>query len=559
MGWLHRMLQLQEEEEDLPADTATRTTTTTRPSILVLVEASTTSNNTSTQDLSRWFHQAWLHRLPNHNSANTACHFACRGRGLGGTTNINAGWCITADFTSFWPAPWNHSLPPATRAIQQYLADHGSLQPSSSHTSVDDDDDHPWKVPQLLVDDHANHHRWNYYQAFRIAERTNQNHHHNITIITHAHVDRIVVVEDDPSHRRNKTTTTVQGRYYNNNNEPLPDTSVAQEDLCSSFQFRAQKEVILCAGAFASPQLLLRSSSIFFNTTRGNRRIPFLLGKHLHDQVILARPVFCFPATNHFSRNGVVQYTQFHLQDDTNQQYHHHFQVLLLDSTVYRDVLPHVLSSPWFVHPTTAGILQPFLRLFWTILLFYTPIYFVLRYCTYTLALCYMNPQSSSKGGYVTEQEIVLPTFNSTQDRKALRDAYWHSATLVPSSSHSFWDPLASRNSFVPFFLQRLFLEFSIRHLTLPYFHWTGTCRMETETQDGVVDSHLKLKSHGDANLNIRVCDASVFPHPLSVPPALTCAGLGYVLANLMTREERKNSTTVQGDDDCTSSSKKIN
>ena len=73
----------------------------------------------------------------------------------------------------------------------------------------------------------------------------------------------------------------------------------------------------------------------------------------------------------------------------------------------------------------------------------------------------------------------------------------------------------------------------------LPYYHYCGTCALRTpanENDGWVVDEMLRVR--GVKGLS--VCDASVFPNPLSAPIALTCAAVGHVLGSILAEEEAK-------------------
>ncbi|KAL7537091.1 hypothetical protein ACHAXR_007572 [Thalassiosira sp. AJA248-18] len=72
-----------------------------------------------------------------------------------------------------------------------------------------------------------------------------------------------------------------------------------------------------------------------------------------------------------------------------------------------------------------------------------------------------------------------------------------------------------------------------------PYYHWCGTCAMGDGAADKDVGEHTSGSAHEGSFvvdeqfcvrgiMGLRVCDASIFPHCVSVPPALTCAALGY-------------------------------
>jgi choline dehydrogenase-like flavoprotein len=80
--------------------------------------------------------------------------------------------------------------------------------------------------------------------------------------------------------------------------------------------------------------------------------------------------------------------------------------------------------------------------------------------------------------------------------------------------------------------------EIFARTMVLPYFHWMGTCAMQTtrsENDDSyVVDSEFCVRSVQ----NLRICDASIFPTLISAPPALTCAALGVILAGKIIQKD---------------------
>lgn len=72
------------------------------------------------------------------------------------------------------------------------------------------------------------------------------------------------------------------------------------------------------------------------------------------------------------------------------------------------------------------------------------------------------------------------------------------------------------------------------RNLSFPFYHWMGTCSMETTDGSNmhyVVDKNLKVRNIQ----SLYICDSSVIPSSgLSAPPSLTLAALGYTAASLM-------------------------
>jgi choline dehydrogenase-like flavoprotein len=72
------------------------------------------------------------------------------------------------------------------------------------------------------------------------------------------------------------------------------------------------------------------------------------------------------------------------------------------------------------------------------------------------------------------------------------------------------------------------------RNLSFPFYHWMGTCCMESKDRKNthyVVDKNLKVRNIH----SLYICDASVIPSSgLSAPPSLTLAALGFTAASIM-------------------------
>ena len=80
------------------------------------------------------------------------------------------------------------------------------------------------------------------------------------------------------------------------------------------------------------------------------------------------------------------------------------------------------------------------------------------------------------------------------------------------------------------------------KHFMQPYFHYIGTCSMtnnvnqSNKQEEAVVDENFKVIGMQ----GLRICDASVFVDCISAPTALTCASLGYVLSDILIKEEEE-------------------
>jgi choline dehydrogenase-like flavoprotein len=487
------------------------------------------------------------------------------GKGLGGSTNINACLCCppTMDDSSTWPAPWNTTLNGSVGVIQENMIANNAIH---LHCC---DDDNPYEAatpqgskivsnpereatvfPSLVTrvplsvakNDTGEFVRMNYFQSlveplFRECPQLTN----SITFLGDFEVQRLLFSKDN-----GERVIGVEG------------------DRKAIY---ARREVILCAGAIESPALLLVSGigheqDLKQIGIRPRRKASCTgVGRRLRDHVLVPL-VFLSPwSPRVLSPNGV--HALYYDCKDGNR-----FQFILNDAAVYSQLVPHFVAS--FVRrrisfpPVIKSIVNLLLngifrscRNLLVILVSYTPLYFVLRYFVIIMNVALLNPKST---GTVTIRRRKSCNNREPLGRKdvtVLVDAGYLSDPQDMVALMEGWK--CSMHRFAPF-LSRcvevlpgiLFRGISVfgsvstgtnwfhtfaSHFALPYFHWCGTCAMETiSNAEWVVDSSLRVRD----TAGLRVCDASVFPTLISGPTALTCSALGHALADLLLNNSDK-------------------
>lgn len=476
------------------------------------------------------------------------------GKGLGGTTNVNACLCTPparADFVS-WPAPWKERMFKSVSVIQQemmandalyhHCADDNPYESEESAKPVDRAE--PETVfPSLVTNvpmsvakkDDETFVRINYYQA--LVEPLLRGFPHladAVTFLRDFEVQRLLFDKDD------LRVIGVEGTHHSHDH---------------GVHVYARREVIVCAGAIESPALLLVSGighedDLQQAGIRPKRKHSCTgVGRRLCDHVQVPR-VFLSPwSPRQLSPNGVHALCYACKNG-------HRFQFIFNDAAVYSQLVPHFVASlvrrrisrPHFVNVIMDRLFRV-IRSLLVLLVSYTPLYFLLRYFVITVNIALLNPKST---GTVTirrkepnDESTPLRRKNvhvlvdagylsDSQDVLALLEG-WNACTLR-------FEPFLSKCiEVLPGFFFRGFSVFRhaqslwfstfASHFALPYFHWCGTCAMQTnENEEWVVDASLRVR---EVN-GLRVCDASVFPSTISGPTALACAALGHAFADLL-------------------------
>ena len=288
------------------------------------------------------------------------------------------------------------------------------------------------------------------------------------------------------------------------------------------------------------------------------------------------------------SINGIHRMAPFAVKDQD--------QFLLLTSTTVPEIALHFFSRILyeFYRPAwmdSSGkptilliILRRFANLGWWMLdklinmvVLYSPVYWILKYTFTTMNLALVNPKSTGSLCLVTkpgkkcqaESHMLEPKVFRRRDYDIQLDPPYLKNPRDISSLWQGWvaSPAISTDSFAkgwevfPGILFRFlygitgnnreqhcesvsksfsappvwFSEFAM-DTSLPFYHWCGTCSMKScgdgddDRNNLVVEDELQLRHIQ----SLRICDASIFPSNLSVPPALACAGVGYVLGGIL-------------------------
>jgi len=477
------------------------------------------------------------------------------GKGLGGTTNVNACLCTAParDDFSAWPAPWKDSIFRSVGVIQEEMIandalyyhdtcdnpyESGAWKDSKTTTSFERETVFPSLITRVPLSvakkDDGTFLRRNYYDA--LVEPLLRDHPHLTDFITF--------------HR----DFEVQSLLFDEH-----DLRVIGVEGPKAIY--ARREVIVCAGAIESPALLLVSGIGHAQDLKqaGVRPIRKAsctgVGRRLRDHVLVPRVVLSPWAPRTLSPNGVhaIYYT------DKGE---YRYQFILNDAAVYSQLVPHFVASfvrrrishPAFIMATVNFLLDGLfrcLRFLFMLLISYTPLYFVLCYFVITVNIALLNPRSTGRVAIRRRQAGDNREQLRRKDVHILVNAGYLSDPEDVTALFIGWNTCTQRfESFLsrcvellPGFFFRGVSLFSRQtphakwfhkyasHFGLPYFHWCGTCAMQTEENaEWVVDSCLRVRDIP----GLRVCDASVFPTTISGPTALTCAALGHGLANLL-------------------------
>ena len=471
------------------------------------------------------------------------------GRGLGGTTNVNA--CLVAppsrdDFQS-WPTPLKGRMMPSMLTIQDALLRHGAIhQFKTTIKPMLKIDTAPrsesfWRetifpsfvtcIPMTVAPNgKGDYKRINYFDG--LVEPALKEHPQlakNITWYHHTEVQRLTF---DGRHVYGVECESVTG------------------DL---FKVHAKIEVILTAGAFESPALLF-TSGIGLEKDLKEANIPsrglnLHVGHNLRDHALVPR-LFVHPFTSYELSPSTVQ-AFYNVEDGDNR-----FQVMLTGAASYPALLAQGVSSmfrrrvdfspKWMSDTLNLMVYLVFriIRVTVRIAVTYTPAFYILRYFCFVAIVALLNPKSNGRlrftrqnrtskecrrkdvhvdvhGVYLTDSSDVDAYRSAWQDIGRLCSGWFKQGVEIGLGTTS---RVGRRDGFSIF----------VHELCQPYFHWCGTCAIGS-----VVDDSLRVKGI----TGLRVCDASVLPLLPSAPTTLTCAGLGYVLSGIMFKDQEKRTT----------------
>lgn len=484
------------------------------------------------------------------------------GRGRGGTSNVHAGLCLapTRDDLAAWPAPWDTRLPQALQYVQKTLRRHGCVHDSDTarprlrdgqgSVVAGDEAINATNVPSLrtilpcLARNNGTHiERCNYYQAL-VAPLLSRNSSRapKLHWFDGWQAQRLLF---DEKQNIDKSSLRVSG-------------VVCERNGILQILY-ARREIILCAGAIETPVLLL-ASGVGQRNDLAAAGIPSTVSEHyrgavghnLRDHVLIPRVYVTWPCWKPtLSLNGVEAIWQLAVHQAQ-------FQIVVMDAAVYSDVLPYVVtnvlrgSRAWPVVGCIQSWLLHALRVLLQCVIAYTPMYWLLRSCVTTVGIFHMNPASTGKITVTLARtrstltsppsaegvqrrnldiQIELPYLRDPDDVAVARVG-WVTCTALVSQ-------LIGGLSLPPHGLvhERWFERFALATCQ-PYFHWHGTCAIQRNHQETnwVTDWQLRLRDVG----GVRICDASIMASPISVPPGLTLAALGYAFAALLLEDRRQ-------------------
>lgn len=508
-------------------------------------------------NLCRWFEISHDHSTPLVSLFETSLIETGRlvdipvGQGIGGGSNVNAGLCMPPPMEDLaeWPEPWKTNLPASVRHLQEKLAankylwdaatgEEISSQVTSSSREV------PCLAKKLSPSKSCHFQRVNYFQAL---------------------LQPLLRNKDIPNVHWFCNTEAQRLLFQGNQIIGVEVTMKKKSDGTFFRSLFAREEVILCAGAIETPALLL-ASGVGPKTDSKSTLIVEGIGKGLRDHVILPRVLVGSPPCLSTTINGIHGMQSFQVGGD---------KFLLMTSTSAPEIALHFFTRIlyqywcWFFCPKSGsfdwvwGLLEGLLKL----LVLYTPLYHILKYGLTTMNLALVNPQSTGSVTLKAKQTSPLSTrspgrrlnFDIQFDLAYLRhhhdaNAFWRGWVASPVLCQPWWWELYPGGPFrflYSFANTRTkggsssvaptwFTAFA-KDTSLPFFHWCGTCAMKQREDfpnddNWVVDASFRVRSLEA----LRVCDASVFPNNLSVPPALTCTAMGHLLASQILKDNQR-------------------
>ena len=437
------------------------------------------------------------------------------GQGLGGGSIINAGLVMPPPKEDYekWPEPWSSLLPVAVEEIWKRLEHMNLLQKLvGSDVSLDCckgweiDSGHRCATLEEKMKDGSRQRR-TYFQAFFDSSRVVAGEEaHGIEWVLDTEVQRLLISREKIVHGVECSTRGDIWRCY------------------------ATKAVILCAGAIESPALLL-TSGLGPETHENYQGV----GCHLQDQVLIPRVFLTpwHPVKDEMSSNGIASMRQLRGHDTI-------LQVAVVDSNTHSTIIPPAMGTV-VRRDLKSSLLRAlaefgfqFVTLGVQFLVRWTPVGYFLRHYTQTILLFWMHPTSEGsiriEASTRSQENVKEPC--RRKDVTLQVDVGYGRDPLDSRIVQQAWHDLQPPCEFHDLIPKRA-LGLLWNHASLPYFHYIGTCAMKRDDAhlDWVVDPwQLKLRDHE----GIHICDASVFPAFVSVPPALTCFALGYAFGQTL-------------------------
>ncbi|EDV42766.1 uncharacterized protein Dana_GF18158 [Drosophila ananassae] len=357
-------------------------------------------------------------------------------------------------------------------------------------------------------------------------------HRHNLRLLPEALVKRIQLTPGP----RPQASSVLVGIKDENNQE-------------LEFTIEVGRELILCAGAYQTPQLLL-ASGIGDSSMMKKLGIPLQhhlpsVGQNLHDH-------FNVPLFVSMGVTGPTLNQNTLLNPMTLINFLSSGSGPLGNFGVVGNVASHGGSSPFGITFFGAGAIDEAALM--SISNFKGPAFRALfpRYYNssqegFVVISSCLQPRSRGSVGLINRHmrrnPLIDPNYLSSEEDVACNIIAIRSAVKIVTST-SFaslhprihWPKLQECSNFGPFerdFIDHqpsdLYLECLMRHIGLGSHHPGGTCALGS-----VVDSHLRLKGVD----NVRVVDASVLPRPISGNPNSAIVAIALRAASWILKSE---------------------
>lgn len=506
------------------------------------------------------------------------------GVGVGGGSNVNAGFCTPPDFKNdftSWPGVWkNGDL--IKNSIEEILAamnDGGGLT--------------LWRVCPTFA------------EMFNLAEDNNINQENcyiqpgskicflpYFSMATNWKGQRVsyydsllhpLIDKDMSAKERVKFFTGVAVTRIIIESKVARGVECVNMKLSNSkpFIIKATREVIICAGAIMSPTLLIlsgvgdRRQIDLAGVSRCHAHIP-AVGRNLRDHILLPR-AFISPNQRRIkpSMNSVQAKYMMSLPvgpsiPDQEAKARYQFEVLLADGSITWMIIPHMIASIFrrgasmrrlnrkdscsiqnviavaceVSFNITCSTAFTVIRLVLFLLAWFYPVRLLIQNFTAVTNVCLLNPESKGcitvirkktgerKAAFDGVEILVNPGYMTDErDLQALRVGWKASDAIVEHHYKSCIEVLPG----ILRFLLHDWLDVYAAEFLLPYYHWIGTCAMGSTTEAYGDDQQQAFVVNDKLQVidiqKLRVCDASVFPTCISAPTALTCAGIGLSLS----------------------------
>jgi choline dehydrogenase len=466
------------------------------------------------------------------------------GRGLGGSTNNNACLVLPPSKTDFetWPTPWKENMMSSIKVIQDALVNNEAIlnfrttvtpMLNIDTTEIVDEDFQETVFPSFLTSipmsvrrtSEGQYKRINYYDALLVpAFKRYSQLSSRIEWLCNMEVQRLMI-----------SGTQVYG---------VECETTHSDDL---IRIKAHRAVILCAGALESPALLLVSGIglvddlLDINIPTQGVNLP--VGRNLRDHVLFPR-VFFHPYTSYEHSPSSIQ-ALYNTQEGENR-----FQILLTGSAAYPSLAAMAVATSLrrkfelpdgFVASLANFLCHTIFRLIRftvQVSIDFTPLFYIFRYFCFVTVVALLNPKSSgrirlkrknAKVGKCLRKDFSLEIndvyFSDARDVEAFRLSWQRIGQLCAGWFDRGFEVGPPASWLCPGY-REVFHSYA-HEMCLPYYHWCGTCALGE-----VVDQELRVKGVK----GLLVCDASIMPSMVSSPTALTCAGLGYNLSDIIFR-----------------------